>query len=140
MEITVYRLVALVADLNTLPCVNTQVYQTRGVLVTKVALHLFSFLALATHKKGVFHATQGRNTPTKKAQKGGYRRPFVRGCSRSNALGYCNEFFSLSATLPLIGFGFGWCFGLVCLFHRFLCLWSHQRHYQHLIAVIDKEH
>ena len=65
----VYRLVALVADLNTLPCVNTQVYQTKGVLVTKVALHIFSFLALATHKKGVFHATQGRNTPTKKHKK-----------------------------------------------------------------------
>jgi hypothetical protein len=69
MEITVYRLVTHVADLNTLPCVNTQVYQTKGVLVTKVALHFFSFLALATHKKGVFHATQGRNTPTKKHKK-----------------------------------------------------------------------
>jgi hypothetical protein len=74
---SVYRFVALVADLNTLPCVNTQVYQTRGVLVTKVALHIFSFLALATHKKGVFHATQGRNTPTKKAQKGGYPAAFL---------------------------------------------------------------
>jgi hypothetical protein len=66
---TVYRLVALVADLNTLSCVNTQVYQTRGVLVTKVALHIFSFLALAMHTKGVFHATQGRNTLTKKHKK-----------------------------------------------------------------------
>jgi len=46
-------------------------------LVTKVALHIFSFLALATHKKGVFHATQGGNTPTKKAQKGGYPAAFL---------------------------------------------------------------
>jgi hypothetical protein len=68
----VYRLIALLADPNTLRCVKTQVYQARGVLLAKVALHLFSFLALATHKKGVSHATQGRNTPTKKAQKGGY--------------------------------------------------------------------
>jgi hypothetical protein len=69
MEITVYRLVAPLADLNTLSCVNTQVYQTRGILMTKVALHISSFLAPATHKKGVFHATQGRNTPTKKHKK-----------------------------------------------------------------------
>jgi hypothetical protein len=50
----VYHLIALLADANTLRCVKTQVYQARGVLLTKVALHLFSFLALATHKKGVF--------------------------------------------------------------------------------------
>jgi hypothetical protein len=142
----VYRLVALVADLNALSSINTQGYQTSHAFSTEGANHFSPFLAHATHKKGVFHATQGRNTPTKKAQKGGYRRPFVRGCSRSNALGYCYEFFSLSATLPLIGFGFDWCFGfdwrfgLACLLHRFLCLWSHQGHYQHLIAVIDKEH
>ena len=100
----VYRLIALFADPNTLRCVNTQVYQARGVLLAKVALHLSSFLALATHKKGVSHATQGRNTPTKKAQKGGYRRLFVRGCFRSNALmlrllvlsyGYASASFSL---------------------------------------------
>jgi hypothetical protein len=62
----VYRLVALLADPDTLRCVNTQVYQATSALLAKVALHLLSFLALATHKKGVFHATQGRNTPTKK--------------------------------------------------------------------------
>jgi len=36
--------------------------------------------ALAAHKKGVFPTAQGRNTPTKRAQKGGYRRLPVRGC------------------------------------------------------------
>jgi len=66
---TVYRAVTLVADLNALSSINTQVYQARGILLTKVALHLFSFLALATHKKGVSHATQGRNTPYKKSTK-----------------------------------------------------------------------
>jgi hypothetical protein len=106
----IYRLIALLADLNTLSCVNSQIYQSRGVLVAKVALHLFSFLALATHKKGVFHATQGRNTLTKKAQKGGYRRLFVRGCFRSNAVrllllvlsfGYASASFELLVRLAL---------------------------------------
>jgi len=59
----VYRLIALLAHPNALRRVDTQVNQTRGVLLAKVALHLFSFLALPTHKKGVSHATQGRNTP-----------------------------------------------------------------------------
>jgi len=79
----VYRVVALLADLNTLPCVNTQGYQTSDAFATEVANHFSPFLALATHKKGIFHATQGRNTPykrQKKAQKGGYRRLSVRGC------------------------------------------------------------
>jgi hypothetical protein len=65
----VYRLIALLADPNTLRCVNTQVYQARGVLLAKVALHFLSFLALATHKKGVSHATQDRNTPTKSTKR-----------------------------------------------------------------------
>jgi hypothetical protein len=65
----IYRLIALLADPNALRRVDTQVYQARDVLLAKVALHFFSFLALATHKKGVSHATQGRNTPTKKHKK-----------------------------------------------------------------------
>jgi hypothetical protein len=77
MAMAVYRLIALFADPNTMPCVNTQVYQARCVLLAKVALHLLSFLALDTHKKGVSHATQGRDTPTKKAQKGGYLAAFL---------------------------------------------------------------
>jgi len=143
---TVYRSVALVADLNTLSCVNTQVYQTSDAFAAEVANHFPPFLAHATHKKRGIPRHAGQEYPYKKAQKGGYRRLFVRGCFRVNALGYCYEFFSLSATLSLIGFGFdwcfgfGWCFGLTCLLHRFFCLWSHQGHYQHLIAVIDKEH
>jgi hypothetical protein len=48
----VYRLIALLADPNALRCVHTQVYQARDLLLAKVALHFFSFLALATHKKG----------------------------------------------------------------------------------------
>ena len=68
----VYRLIAPLTDLNTISCVNTKDYQSRGVFATELANHFSPFLALATHKKGVFHATQGRNTPTKKAQKGGY--------------------------------------------------------------------
>jgi len=77
---TVYRLVALVADLNTLPCVNTQVYQARGVLVTKFALHIFSFLALATHKKRGILTAQGKDTPTKSTKRRLPRRLPVRGC------------------------------------------------------------
>jgi hypothetical protein len=86
MAMGVYLVVALIADLNALSSINTQGYQTSDAFATEVANHFSPFLALATHKKGVFHATQGRNTPTKKAQKGGYRRLFVRGCFRSNAL------------------------------------------------------
>jgi hypothetical protein len=86
MAMSIYLVVALVADLNALSSVNTQDCQTSDAFAAEVANHFSPFLALATHKKGVSHATQGRNTPTKKAQKGGYRRPFVRGCFRSNAL------------------------------------------------------
>jgi hypothetical protein len=69
MEITVYRLVALLAYLNALSSINTQVYQTSDAFATEVANHFSPFLAHATHKKGVFHATRGRNTPTKKHKK-----------------------------------------------------------------------
>jgi len=65
----VYRVVALLTDPNTLPCINTQGYQTSDAFATEVANHFSPFLALATHKKGVFHATQGRNTPYKKSTK-----------------------------------------------------------------------
>ena len=65
----VYRLIAPLTDLNTFSCVNTKDYQSRGVFATELANHFSPFLALATHKKGVFHATQGRNTPTKKHKK-----------------------------------------------------------------------
>lgn len=99
----VYRLVALLAAQNTFSRVNPQVYQTRGILVTKVALHIFSFLALATHKKG-YSTPHGAGIPLQKAQKGGYRRLPVRGCFRSNTLrlrllvlsyGYASSFPSL---------------------------------------------
>jgi hypothetical protein len=66
---TVYRPVALVADLNALSSINTQGYQTSDAFATEVALHFSPFLALATHKKGVSHATQGRNTPTKSTKR-----------------------------------------------------------------------
>jgi hypothetical protein len=66
---TVYRLVALLADLNTLSGINTQGYQTSHAFATEGANHFSPFLAHATHKKGVFHATQGRNTLTKKHKK-----------------------------------------------------------------------
>jgi hypothetical protein len=65
----VYRLIALLADPDSLRCVKTQLYQARDVLLAELALHFSPFLALATHKEGVFHATQGRNTPTKKHKK-----------------------------------------------------------------------
>jgi hypothetical protein len=74
---TIYRLVALLANPNTFSCPNTQVYQTSDAFATEVANHFSPFLALATRKKGVFHATQGRNTPTKKAQKGDYPVAFL---------------------------------------------------------------
>jgi hypothetical protein len=82
---TIYRLVALLANPNTFSRINTQVYQTRGIVVAKFTLHVFSFLALATHKRGVSYRT-GQGYPLQKAQKGGYRRLPVRGCFRSNAL------------------------------------------------------
>jgi hypothetical protein len=69
MAMVVYRVVALLADLNTLPCVNTHGYQTSDASATEVANHFSPFLAIATHKKGIFHATQGRNTPYKKRHK-----------------------------------------------------------------------
>ena len=76
----VYRVIALLADPDALRCEKMQPYPTSDAFATEVANHFSPFLALDTHKNGVFHATQGRNTPTKKAQKGGYRRLFVRGC------------------------------------------------------------
>jgi hypothetical protein len=66
---TVYRLVALLADQNTFSRVNPQVYQTRGILATKVTLHTFSFLALATHKKGGILRHTGQEYPYKKHKK-----------------------------------------------------------------------
>ena len=140
-----YRLVALIADLNTLSCVNTQVYQSRGVLVTKVALHIFSFLALATHKKGVFHATQGRNTPTKKHKKAATPPPscaWLFLCSSVLCYGY---WFSFTAAAALwLHFRFArlsfW-LGLGCSFLLlYLCLAGHHRHYYHLITIGSKEH
>ena len=93
---SVYLVVALVADLNTLSSIDPQIYQTSDAFATEVANHFSSFLALTTHKKGVFHATKGRNTPTKKAQKGSYRRLFMRGC-------FCVQAFSSVMALCLSG-------------------------------------
>jgi hypothetical protein len=106
----VYCLIALLADLNTSSCVNSQVYQTRGVLVTKVALHIF-LLSCPRHaqKRGIPRHT-GQEYPLQKAQKGGYRRLFVRGCFRSNAVrllllvlsfGYASASFELLVRLAL---------------------------------------
>ena len=68
----VYRLIALLADLNTLPCVNPQVYQARGVAVAKFTLHIVSLsgcLCPYHAKKGYPDPTQGKDTPTKKHKK-----------------------------------------------------------------------
>jgi hypothetical protein len=66
---SVYRLVALVADLNTLPCVNTQGYQTIDAFATEVANHFSPFLALATHKKGGIPRHTGQEYPLQKSTK-----------------------------------------------------------------------
>ena len=65
----VYHLIAPLADPDSLRSVQTQLYQARGVLLAELALHCSPFLALATHKKGVFHATQGTEYPYKKHKK-----------------------------------------------------------------------
>ena len=148
----VYRVVALLTDLNTLPCINTQGYQTSDAFATEAANHFSPFLALATHKKGVFHATQGRNTPYKNSTKRRLpRRLSVRGC-------FCVQTFSLLwlcllcdcylLTLSLrlrLGLGFRWlsfyfgCWlncgcGLPVLLLLLLRLVTHHRHDYHLIA------
>jgi len=48
----VYRLIAVLADPDALPCVNPQLYQSRDILAAEFAYHLSPFPALATHKKG----------------------------------------------------------------------------------------
>jgi len=95
---TVYRLIALLADLNTLPCVNPQVYQARGVAVAKFTLHIVPLsgcLCPYHTKKGYPDPTQGKDIPYKKAQKGGYRRLPVRGC-------FCVQAFYATATGSLL--------------------------------------
>jgi hypothetical protein len=64
-----YRVVALLADLNTLPCVNTQGYQTIDAFATEVANHFSPFLALATHKKGGIPRHTGQEYPLQKSTK-----------------------------------------------------------------------
>jgi len=79
----VYRVVALLADQDTLRCVKMQPYPTSDAFATEVANHFSPFLALSIHKKGVV-LTQHRASKdyplTKNAQKGDYRRLPVRGC------------------------------------------------------------
>ena len=69
MAMAFYCAVAPLTNLNTLPCVNMQDYQARSVFATEVTIHFSPFPALATHKKGVFHATQGTEYPYKKHKK-----------------------------------------------------------------------
>ena len=66
MAMAIYRLVALLADLNTLSCVNSQVYQAWGVVMAKITFHITPFLTtvvLATHKKGASRPATGWDTP-----------------------------------------------------------------------------
>jgi len=62
----VYRLIAPLADPNTLSCVNTQVYQGRGMAVAKFALHivpLSTCLCPYHAKKGYPDPARGKDTP-----------------------------------------------------------------------------
>jgi hypothetical protein len=77
----VYHVVTLVADLNTLPCINTQGYQTSDAFTTEVANHFSPFLALATHKKGGIPRHTGQEYPLQKKHKKAATHGFlVRGC------------------------------------------------------------
>jgi hypothetical protein len=103
MAMGVYLVVALIADLNALSSVNTQDYQTSDAFAAQVANHFFPFLALATHKKGVSHATQGRNTPTKKHKKAATAASLCVVVFGQTLLCY-GYWFSLTAALRLFRF------------------------------------
>jgi len=81
MTVGVYRFIAPLTDLDALPCVETQVYQALHVLVAEVALHSFSFLALATQKGGFLTPHRARKPPYESDTKRRLdRRLPVRGC------------------------------------------------------------
>ena len=65
----VYRVVALLADLNTLPCVNTHSYQTSDAFATEVANHFSPFLAPRHTQKRDIPRHTGQEYPLQKMHK-----------------------------------------------------------------------
>jgi len=86
----VYRLMASLTGLNTLSCIDRQVYQARDALTTEFAFQITALLVCvfaggSQTRKEAFRVTPGRNTPLQeKHKKAGSRRLFVRGCFRSS--------------------------------------------------------
>ena len=74
----IYRLIAPLADLNALSCIDSQVYQARGIVMAKFTFHItpFSSYLPKANKKGSPRTGQG-NPLTKNAQKGGYPAAFL---------------------------------------------------------------
>jgi len=70
----IYRLIALLADLNTLSCVNSQVYQAPGVVMAKITFHFspFSdyFCPCHAQQRGIPPRYRG-GYPLKMAKRGG---------------------------------------------------------------------
>jgi len=142
----IYRLIALFADLNTLSCVNSQVYQARGVVMAKFTFHFSPFSDCfcpchAQTKRGL--PAQGKETPLQKMHKKATTAAFlcvVVLCSSVLCYGYCFSFTATAALRLCFGFwlGFGWLgFGSGCLL-LLLCLATYHRHYYHLIAIGSK--
>ena len=62
----IYRLIALLADLDALSGIDSQDYQGWSVVMAKITFHITPFLTivvLATHKKGASCPATGWDTP-----------------------------------------------------------------------------